>query len=362
METSLVDRFKLGTRIGSGAFGEVYSGEDMRTHTPVAIKLEPATTSIPQLAVEARIYHCLSGGVVVPTVHFFGTTPSGLERALVMDLLSESLEGHLNAWQSPLSLKSVLMIADQMLTCIEWMHRRHFVHRDIKPENFMLGVGNDRNKVFVIDFGLSTRFEDIRTLQHAPLREGRKLAGTARYASINAMRGIEQSRRDDLESLGYVWLYLLKRHMPWQGLDAGSAQEKLDRILAVKLEVPPEVLCEGLPVEFAQYILMVRSLEYAEEPKYAEYRRLFRELFVREGYVYDEIRRPSPARSTSRICHGILDGPTVRGRQFARASADKIIIPKLTPGWTGPKFKAPFGMPATGLSSMLPMLEHSVSI
>jgi casein kinase 1 len=254
------------------------------------------------------------------------------------------------------------MFADQMLTCIEWMHRRHFVHRDIKPENFMLGVGNDRNKVFVIDFGLSTRFEDIRTLEHAPLREGRKLAGTARYASINAMRGIEQSRRDDLESLGYVWIYLLKRHLPWQGLDGGSMQEKLDKILAVKLEVPPEVLCDGLPVEFAQYILMVRNLEYAEEPKYAEYRRLFRELFVREGYVYDEIPRALLARSPSRIGHGILDGPAGRGRQFARASTDRIVHPKLSPGWTVPKFKAPFAIPPTGVSSMLPILGHSVLI
>jgi casein kinase I family protein HRR25 len=289
MDGPITTRFLMGPRIGKGSFGEIYKGEDIITHAPVAIKLESLQTRSPQLDHEVRVYQTLAGGVGIPSVHFYGTAPSGLHEAMVIDLLSGSLEDLLVRHKVPFSIRNVLMMADQMISCLEWVHRHHLLHRDVKPDNFMLGLGAASSQIFVIDFGLSKRFEDPRTRAHVPFATGKNLTGTARYASINAMRGFEQSRRDDMESLGYVFIYLLKGCLPWQGLPAKTQKEKLEKILAVKSETSIATLCEGLPDEFAMYISKTRSLEFEEEPEYSEYRRLFRELFVTEGYLYDGV-------------------------------------------------------------------------
>jgi serine/threonine protein kinase len=115
-------------------------------------------------------------------------------------------------------MKTVLMIADQLIQRIEYMHSKSYIHRDIKPENFLLGLGKKSNIIYIIDFGLSKKYRDTKTLQHIPYRENKNLTGTARYASINAHLGIEQSRRDDLEAVGYVLIYLAKGFLPWQGI------------------------------------------------------------------------------------------------------------------------------------------------
>jgi serine/threonine protein kinase len=297
-------RFILGERIGKGSFGEIHKGEDTISHIPVAIKLEPIRTRSPQLDLEASFYEALSGGVGIPAFHHFGVSPDGLHQALVIDLLSASLEDLLNTRRSPFSLKTILMLADQMLSCVEWVHKHRIVHRDIKTDNFMLGIGNSAGRVYLIDFGLSKRYANSRG--HIPMARGKNLTGTARYASINAMRGIEQSRRDDLEALGYVWVYLLKGWLPWQGLPAKNQKDKLDKILATKTETSIESLCEGLPDAFRHFFEKVRALEYDEQPEYSEYRREFRELFLSLGYIYDGVydwmkpREPAGRRTGKR--------------------------------------------------------------
>jgi serine/threonine protein kinase len=169
------------------------------------------------------------------------------------------------------------------------MHEKFVLHRDIKPDNFLMGLGAGANVVHVIDFGLSRPYRHVQTREHVAMRQHSSLTGTARYASVNAMRALEHGRRDDMESLGYVWIYLLRGQLPWQGLTAENQQEKLRRILEMKASASPGELCTGLPREFATYLEIVRELAFEDEPPYAAIREMFRELFMRLQFVFDYV-------------------------------------------------------------------------
>jgi len=127
------------------------------------------------------------------------------------------------------------------------VQEKSIIHRDIKPDNFVLGVGENKDMIYVIDFGLSKKYRSSRTFQHISYVTGKKLTGTARYASINALSGFEQSRRDDLESIGYIFIYLLKGSLPWQGLKVDRDEDRYEKILDKKNKISPDILCEGLP-------------------------------------------------------------------------------------------------------------------
>merc|ERR1711881_253079 len=184
----------------------------MNTGDEVAIKLESAKSRHPQLAYEYKVYRILAGGVGIPTVRWFGK--EGDYNVMVMEILGPSLEDLFNFCSRRFTMKTVLMLADQMIGRIEFLHNKNFIHRDIKPDNFLMGIGRHCNKLFLIDYGLAKKFRDNRTRQHIGYREDKNLTGTARYASINAHLGIEQSRRDDMESLGYVLMYFNRGSLP----------------------------------------------------------------------------------------------------------------------------------------------------
>jgi casein kinase I family protein HRR25 len=287
MDLRVGGKYRIGKKIGSGSFGDIYLGINIISGEEVAIKLESIKAKHPQLEYEAKVYKTLAGGVGVPFVRWYGQECD--YNAMVIDLLGPSLEDLFNFCNRKFSLKTVLLLADQMISRIEYIHSRNFIHRDIKPDNFLMGIGKRGNQVNVIDFGLAKKYRDPKTHLHIPYRENKNLTGTARYTSINTHLGVEQSRRDDLESLGYVLMYFLRGSLPWQGLKAATKKQKYDRIMEKKMTTPTELLCRGFPSEMAIYLNCCRSLRFDDKPDYSYLRKLFRDLFVREGFQYDYI-------------------------------------------------------------------------
>eukprot|EP00826_Nyctotherus_ovalis_P050246 TRINITY_DN6140_c0_g2_i2.p2 TRINITY_DN6140_c0_g2~~TRINITY_DN6140_c0_g2_i2.p2 ORF type:complete len:221 (-),score=65.51 TRINITY_DN6140_c0_g2_i2:346-1008(-) len=204
-----------------------------------------------------------------------------------MELLGKNLETVFNYCGRRFSLKTVLLLLDQMVHALERLHAKSYVHRDIKPENFVMGIGKKEGTVHLIDFGLSRRFRDHISGLHTPYRVQKNFIGTVRYASINAHFGIEQSRRDDLESLGNVALYFLAGTLPWQNVKEETKEKKYEEIMKRKVNTPINVLCKDLPEEFQQYMAYCRGMKFNQRPDYRYVIKIFRQLSSRQGIEYD---------------------------------------------------------------------------
>lgn len=306
MASSLVNnKYRITRRIGGGSFGEIYMGIGPNGEK-VAIKFERQGTRCPQLRHEYKVYRELANCHGFCSVYHFGAQDN--YNVMVMDLLGPSLEDLFNRCSRRFSLKTVLQLADQILERVDTLHSRHLIHRDIKPANFVIGTGEQASNVFCVDFGLSKRYRHPKNLQHIPHRDGRSLTGTPRYASINNHLGIEQSRRDDLESVGYVLIYFLKGTLPWQGLKAKNAQKKYRMILEKKQQVSIAQLCQGCPSQFAEFLAYTRSLKFDAKPDIPYLRKLFRDLYHAQGcasvgklWDWDNLDMDFPSSSTSSI-------------------------------------------------------------
>ena len=280
------NKYRCTKQLGTGTYGMTYRGEYKNEY--FALKFENKNNEITLLENEAAIMTHLKGHNI-PIIKTFGY--SGNLNVLVMQLLGKNLKEYLMTKKKRFKLKTVLMLSIQMISILEYIHKKSIIHRDIKPENFVMGLNEYSKYVYLINFGFAKKYRSLTTKEQYPFNDNIIMTGTARYASINSMKGFEQSRRDDLESLGYVLIYLLKGYLPWMGLKAKNKDERFEKILNIKIEVSLNSLCKGCPVEFENYLNYVRQLKFEEEPNYENYRDLFLNVMTKKkikfDYVYD---------------------------------------------------------------------------
>ncbi|OBZ75449.1 Casein kinase I 1 [Grifola frondosa] len=281
--------YRVGKKIGEGSFGVIFEGTNLLNSQTVAIKFEPRKAEAPQLRDECRSYRILAGCPGIPQIYHFGQ--EGLHNILVIDLLGPSLEDLFDMCGRKFSIKTVCMAARQMLSRVQTIHDKNLIYRDIKPDNFLVGRPGTKaaNVIHVVDFGMAKQYRDPKTKQHIPYRERKSLSGTARYMSINTHLGREQSRRDDLEALGHVFMYFLRGSLPWQGLKAATNKQKYEKIGEKKQTTPIKELCEGFPEEFGIYLNYVRKLGFEETPDYEFLRELFAKVMKNNNDVDDGV-------------------------------------------------------------------------
>ncbi|KAB8698134.1 hypothetical protein FH972_026384 [Carpinus fangiana] len=260
--------YRVGKKIGEGSFGVIFEGHNLLNNTQHSRRLTDSAAGI-------------------PGVYYFGQ--EGLHNILVIDLLGPSLEDLFDHCNRRFSIKTTVMIAKQMISRVQTIHEKNMIYRDIKPDNFLIGRPGSKqaNVVHVVDFGMAKQYRDPKTKQHIPYRERKALSGTARYMSINTHLGREQSRRDDLEALGHVFIYFLRGGLPWQGLRAATNKQKYEKIGERKQHTLTRDLCEGFPTEFQKYLDYTRNLGFEETPDYDYLRDLLTKALRDSGEIED---------------------------------------------------------------------------
>ena len=299
-------RYQLDYKIGAGSFGEIWLAVCQQTGEKYAVKMENEDIDLPQLILECKIYLWLQSDPAsltqsIPLVRYYATEKN--YNLMVMDLLGDNLDTLFRRCNRKFSLKTVLLIADQILKRIEYVHYRRIIHRDIKPENFTIGLNTNSHKIYIIDFGLSKKVMN-QNGEHIRFIENKGITGTARYASIYTHQGIEQSRRDDLEGLGYMLIYFLKGSLPWMNAPGKDTNERYKRIGEIKMSTKVEALCFGFPNEFIEYFEYVKNIKFDEKPNYDFCRNLFKDVAKAKNINYDfefDWSEPKTSKRTAKM-------------------------------------------------------------
>lgn len=263
----LEDSYKLLIELGSGSFGSVWRVIDKKTNKEYAVKIEDKNSKS-RLKTEYKIYKKLREAGIsfgIPKIKCYWESEK--KCYLFMQLLGKSLDQILNDLPRSFDLATVLKLGVQITKLLEILHSTGFIHRDIKPNNFLVGKGDDIDSVFIMDFGLSKKYITNNN-EHIKMRIERSLVGTARYASINVHQGFEPSRRDDLESVGYMLVYFLSKRLPWQGLKKKKDVDHIKLIGECKMKTSLDELCKNIPPCFKEYIKYCRELKFDEIPNY----------------------------------------------------------------------------------------------
>ncbi len=282
-----LEGYEIIKKLGTGAFGTVYKARHKNTGNMVAIKIE-SKDKHSRLIHEQNIYKALHSCNALGFPRLYDYIEDKKNNICIMDYLGPSLEDLFEFSGNKFTIKTVLMIGIQVLNRIEELHNIGYIHRDIKPDNFLIGTGKKKSRIFLIDFGLSKSYLDSNK-DHIEYRNNRNFTGSFRYSSIRNHKGIEQSRRDDLESIGYMLIFFLKGKLPWQGLRGSTKSKRSENIFNTKNNTSLHKLCEGLPREFYLYIKYCRILRFLQKPDYDLLRNLFIVLFKNNSYKLDYV-------------------------------------------------------------------------
>ena len=238
--TIVNSRYKLIKKIGAGSFGSVYKAIDIDKNQYVAVKVESKSSDKKRLAHEINMYNNFVSSKFIPKIIWYGSESN--YNFLVMEHMGNSLEKLFEQHNKKLSLKTIIMLTIDLLKVLQYTHNNNIIHRDLKPDNIVIGNGNNSCNIYLLDFGLSKKYRNKED-GHIELVKNKSLVGSMRYASIRNHKGYEQSRRDELESLGYILLYLLKGgDLPWNGLPCENKQDKSKKICQIKSSINLEDL------------------------------------------------------------------------------------------------------------------------
>ncbi|MEW5297188.1 MAG: hypothetical protein WDW36_000412 [Sanguina aurantia] len=273
-------------KLGKGGFGQVWLGK--RQHCARRNSKDPEGAGAPQCALkfehktskgcsagppyEWMVYGHLGDVYGLPKVHYKGQQDDFY--IMVMDLLGPSLWDVWNSQHQQMSETYVACVAVEAITILQALHAKGYVHGDVKPENFLLGPPSTPRdkKLYLVDLGLAMKWKDNR---HQHVKYDQKpddFRGTVRYASVHAHLGRTTSRRDDLESLAYTLLFLLKGRLPWQGY---QGQNKGYWVCRKKMGTSAEALCRATNPAFREFTDLVLNMKFEEEPDYSRLTSLF---------------------------------------------------------------------------------------
>lgn len=266
-------KYKVVKKIADGNYSQIYQVINQDGEY-FCCKIEPKNSSQLLLENESKIMNYLQG-TKIPNIKVYGE--SGDFNILIMQILGKNLDYYIQKLEK-FSIKTTAMLAYQMIDILQFIHERHIIHRDIKPGNFVMGLGKENLDLYMIDFGFAKKYRSNKTYKINPMTKGHKLTGTARFASINAMKGYEQSCRDDLESLGYLLFYFLRGNLPWQGLKEKTKEELNIRILDMKEKTKTEELGVNLPIQFSELLEHAKNLKYEEQPDYNLFKKKMKEV------------------------------------------------------------------------------------
>ncbi|CAG9312488.1 unnamed protein product [Blepharisma stoltei] len=269
-----LEKYHIESVLGSGGFGEVYKAKDLRHNRSVAIKIDIARKN--QVLLESKILSALQGGEGIPKLYESGRTDE--ISYMVIQLLGKNLGSVQKEYGGKFDIGTTVHIALQILSRLEYIHHKGYIHRDIKPQQFLLSL--DEKSIYLVDFGLSQKY--IYDNHHLAFQNHCSKVGNSTFASLNDHTGLRQSRRDDLESLGYMLVYMYKGILPWSSTYKVASANRWQQVLNIKSAITIPDLCQGCPQAFEAFIVYVRNLRFEENPDYSYLKSLLENIRNRE--------------------------------------------------------------------------------